>query len=254
MNVGYYIINGVKVAKDAVKFIKKNGRTIPIIKKARIAIQKRTPRKTFYLGENNISKVTMRTKDGKAVTRRALKAAQKAHPTKSKLRVAVGGMRELRGQINASQAGQRFGAAGKAVSHSMSEGAGRAVFPRHIFSRKQVPNYRYYDPYHRYRRRSTMAHEAFHARTPIIGKSEVFASMYGGWKGSKRGTPIVERIRRGVENVRGYQKARPDIINPELNRIKGAAQLAGAGGLLTAVAIADKKKRKKRKVYVRKKK
>ena len=35
---------------------------------------------------------------------------------------------------------------------------------------------------HKGRGRELLAHEAFHARNPVLGKSEILARLYGGWK------------------------------------------------------------------------
>ncbi len=59
-------------------------------------------------------------------------------------------------------------------------------------------------------RRLVIAHEAFHAKTPILGKSEILAHLYGGWKAGK-GT---ERVwARNFENSDGSQAMGTGALN-----------------------------------------
>lgn len=76
----------------------------------------------------------------------------------------------------------------------------------------------------RSKRRMVLAHEAFHARTPVLGRSEIAAHLYGGWKANKGGKRVWSGDGTGALNELGHlARTRPDRLGIEL------ALLAGAG-------------------------
>jgi hypothetical protein len=70
--------------------------------------------------------------------------------------------------------------------------------------------------------RNIIAHEAFHAKVPILGMSETFAHIYGGIKGPKQ-MNLLNRLKNGADTYLHLWKTRPDRAAIE------AAILAGTG-------------------------
>jgi len=71
-------------------------------------------------------------------------------------------------------------------------------------------------------RRGIVAHEAFHSRTPILGRSEILAHAYGGWH-SRRGAGIGERLKDVGGQISHAFKTRPDRVEKELAIAGGTA-------------------------------
>ncbi len=51
--------------------------------------------------------------------------------------------------------------------------------------------------------RGTIAHEAFHARNPVLGNSEALARLYGGWNQAK-GAPFRVNAFNSLNSLNGY--------------------------------------------------
>lgn len=65
-------------------------------------------------------------------------------------------------------------------------------------------------------RREAIAHEAFHARNPVLGQSETAARFYGGYRGvpargfeGAQGPVWAQRISNGLDRVQQYLPQRP---------------------------------------------
>lgn len=80
-------------------------------------------------------------------------------------------------------------------------------------------------------RRKYLAHEAFHADTPVLGRSEILAHAYGGLK-SKKGKI---NYKAAIDEVKHLKKSRPDRLYLELGGI-------GAAGTATTVGVRKLKK------------
>jgi hypothetical protein len=52
--------------------------------------------------------------------------------------------------------------------------------------------------------RSVIAHEAFHAKNPFLGKFEPLAYTYGGWKAPRPGATTLERAASGMGGLYQY--------------------------------------------------
>lgn len=80
-------------------------------------------------------------------------------------------------------------------------------------------------------RRGILAHEAFHANRPVLGRSEILAHAYGGAKDKKvRGIKDVGRAsKRAAGQVAHLLKSRPGRFGFELG-VLGAAATAGKMG------------------------
>ena len=88
-------------------------------------------------------------------------------------------------------------------------------------------------------RRGIVAHEAFHSRTPILGRSELLAHAYGGWH-SRRGAGIGERLKDAGGQIAHAFKTRPETVRKELAIAGGTA----LGGYLAYRMLRSKLKQK----------
>lgn len=61
-----------------------------------------------------------------------------------------------------------------------------------------------YTKYNREGTRNTIAHEAFHANNPRLGRSELLAHIYGGYKAPIPGSSIFKRLQGGLSGARDY--------------------------------------------------
>jgi len=86
-----------------------------------------------------------------------------------------------------------------------------------------------------YVKRNILAHEAFHAKVPLLGKSELLAHFYGGFKGKKG--PISDKIREGLYVAGEAAKVLPGRVAGEIG--------AGAVGTYGAKKLIDKLTKKK---------
>ncbi len=84
-------------------------------------------------------------------------------------------------------------------------------------------------------RRKFLAHEAFHANAPVLGKSEIFAHAYGGLKSKKGKTSY----KAAFKEIKHLKKSRPERLYLELGGI-------GAVGAATAVGVHKLKKDRKK--------
>jgi len=64
------------------------------------------------------------------------------------------------------------------------------------------------------KRRATIAHEAFHARNPILGRSETLAHAYGGWRKTK-GASLGTKVKDAVSGIRKYRSLKNEGTYPE---------------------------------------
>jgi hypothetical protein len=78
-------------------------------------------------------------------------------------------------------------------------------------------------------RRKFLAHEAFHANVPVLGKSEILAHAYGGLK-SKKGKIS---YKSAINEIKHLKKSRPERLYLELGGI-GAATATTAAVVHTA--------------------
>lgn len=81
----------------------------------------------------------------------------------------------------------------------------RSVVVRPLYDRP--PNSPYIDDYSIYNRegtRNTIAHEAFHANNPRLGRSELLAHIYGGYKAPIPGSSIFRRLQGGLSGAKQY--------------------------------------------------
>ena len=81
----------------------------------------------------------------------------------------------------------------------------RSVVVRPLYDRP--PNSPYIDDYSVYNRegtRNTIAHEAFHANNPRLGRSELLAHIYGGYRAPLPGSSIFKRLRGGLSGAKEY--------------------------------------------------
>lgn len=78
----------------------------------------------------------------------------------------------------------------------------RKTFPR-LFANPTALDYR-----------NTVAHEAFHVKNPVLGRSETLARFYGGWRAPRGAAPQLgragatwlERLKNGLADVAGYYR------------------------------------------------
>ena len=86
--------------------------------------------------------------------------------------------------------------------------------------------------------RGVVAHEAFHAATPVLGKSEILAHAYGGWHDRRRAS-TAQRLGRGFQQIGHLARSRPSRFAIE------AALAAGVGyGAYRAAKALRKRLRK----------
>jgi len=78
--------------------------------------------------------------------------------------------------------------------------------------------------------RRTAHHEMFHARVPIIGRSEYLAHAYGGLRGTKGKLDL----KAAKEQVNHFAKIRPDEARTERRVAAGVAGTALLGGAVLA--------------------
>lgn len=88
-------------------------------------------------------------------------------------------------------------------------------------------------------RRVTLAHEAFHARTPVLGHSELAAHAYGGWKANKGAKRLWSSDGTGALNQLGHViKGRPGRVALEAAVVGGL----GYGAYRLAKRLRGRKK------------
>jgi len=105
----------------------------------------------------------------------------------------------------------------------------RSVVVRPLYDR--TPNSPYDDDYSIYNRegtRNTIAHEAFHANNPRLGRSELLAHIYGGYKAPIPGSSIFKRLQGGLSGAKDYwRKVDQGSYSRKINTPQGPKRVKG---------------------------
>jgi hypothetical protein len=63
--------------------------------------------------------------------------------------------------------------------------------------------------------RGVIAHEAFHAKNPVLGRFELFAHAYGGYKNRRPGAPMTDRLVDATKQLGHAAQTRPGRVGLE---------------------------------------
>jgi hypothetical protein len=93
--------------------------------------------------------------------------------------------------------------------------------------------------------RGILAHEGFHANRPVLGKSELLAHAYGGFKDKKNKgfKDVMKGVGRATQQIGHAVKTRPFRVGMELATVAGLSAAVNEGVKAVKGKIKDDKKK-----------